>query len=812
MGKGAIMKKYLCTLLVIVLIFGLFVGTFSAEKNDGDVTDFPSDYKLDGTNVLWDVQINIAKKFPGLSGDDLANAMVPYPLYGNPDNVGDPIIFWNLMGEELDTWYQVNATCQAVGTHCYVYVEDAEWYQPVLDGTMNEVDYAGNGYITQADVDAVINTFDNTIYPIESVNFRIPPTYNGEDKITIFLTDIKDGWTGGAYYGGYFYSIDYDNTNPHSNNRHMINIDTYPHIHYPDGPTHDVNEAMGTIAHEYQHLLHFWSDPDETTWINEGQSDYAEFLTMGTFPESHLGHFMAFHSVNLEIWDSCDVSVLENYGASFLFMLYLYENFGGNSIMSLIHNDSINGRQSISNNLLFSGTTFEEVYKDWTLANLLDNPYLYGPNSGAKLGYTNLDIPSEETWYFSVINYLWGPGYNWDYGSFPFQDLAYSFEAGYPSPDIGYWGDTQQQLDANYFIYTKDQNPSTFFFEFLGNGHIDANTQFAEPSAGVEEWYSGSGNGFYDGQEHVLTKTFDFSGVSNPQMTIDTWIDIEYGWDFGYVEASTDGGVTWTHLQDTTGHMTTYRDAGAYVGTAGAYAFTGENLAWVYDVNYDLSGYANSSDVKIRFAYCTDDGYAPLGWIIDNIRITDGATVLLNGSDESDATWTSTTWALTDTIYLLDWTVYVVGYPVNGVPSQSDIFEMQINPLSGDGFIIPGLGSHYDKFVIVPSLISEEYIGGHYPYLHRGYTSPLTTPIISALPVYKNTMKKTEMLFEDVLSKWLQAEEDGKDLSGFESIMDNINAYIINSGTGPNWIYRTGQLAKALNELQYLLDKILELN
>jgi hypothetical protein len=35
----------------------------------------------------------------------------------------------------------------------------------------------------------------------------------------------------------------------------------------------------GTFAHEYQHLLEHYSDPDEVNWINEGLSDWAWSLT-----------------------------------------------------------------------------------------------------------------------------------------------------------------------------------------------------------------------------------------------------------------------------------------------------------------------------------------------------------------------------------------------------------------------------------------------------------------------------------------------------------------------------------------------------
>ena len=58
-------------------------------------------------------------------------------------------------------------------------------------------------------------------------------------------------------------------------------------VNPPDEPTGDLctsrparpNLYEGTFAHEWQHLLHYYTDPFETTWINEGLSDFAQTLT-----------------------------------------------------------------------------------------------------------------------------------------------------------------------------------------------------------------------------------------------------------------------------------------------------------------------------------------------------------------------------------------------------------------------------------------------------------------------------------------------------------------------------------------------------
>ena len=73
--------------------------------------------------------------------------------------------------------------------------------------------------------------------------------------------------------------------------RNVMTIDAYDWAHRsgaapPDEPTDDLCTSRparprmyeGTFAHEWQHLLQSYTDPDEETWVNEGLSDYAQTL------------------------------------------------------------------------------------------------------------------------------------------------------------------------------------------------------------------------------------------------------------------------------------------------------------------------------------------------------------------------------------------------------------------------------------------------------------------------------------------------------------------------------------------------------
>jgi PGF-pre-PGF domain-containing protein len=128
-------------------------------------------------------------------------------------------------------------------------------------------------------------------------------------------------------------------------------------------------------------------------------------------------------------------------------------------------------------------------------------------------------------------------------------------------------------------------------------------------------WYSTR----MDETDYYLQREFDLSNVSTATLKFYTKYDIEYGWDFGYIEVSTNNGSSWTQLAGTT--TTTFRDPGAYVGVPGAPAYTGSVSSWTIET-VSLNAYAGSK-VLFRFRYVTDEYYAEHGWLVDDISLAE---------------------------------------------------------------------------------------------------------------------------------------------------------------------------------------------
>jgi hypothetical protein len=121
-----------------------------------------------------------------------------------------------------------------------------------------------------------------------------------------------------------------------------------------------------------------------------------------------------------------------------------------------------------------------------------------------------------------------------------------------------------------------------------------------------------------------------------PKLSFAHRFNTEDGWDGGVVEISTNGGTTWTDLGT---NMLTNK----YNGTLGAGAgnnlssregFTGSIPSFI-NTTVNLSPY-NGQTAKIRFRFASDDNTAgtgtPTGWFVDDINITNAATVSMRSS------------------------------------------------------------------------------------------------------------------------------------------------------------------------------------
>lgn len=203
------------------------------------------------------------------------------------------------------------ATCRYKGAHCYIFVEESQWD---IIAAQPDVDKLGALFDSATPADP-----ERGIFELAVDAFGKPADKDGDPRIFILILDIPDNIV------GYFDNKVYE-TLPRELRRDTIYLDA-------NKLAFSAYLAHATLAHEFQHLIHWGHDSDEEAWIDEGLAGYAEELV--GFPEadpSMVPSFLADPSINLTHW----VFEAANYGKTYLFASFLAERYGAGLIRQIV--------------------------------------------------------------------------------------------------------------------------------------------------------------------------------------------------------------------------------------------------------------------------------------------------------------------------------------------------------------------------------------------------------------------------------------------------------------------------------------------
>ena len=143
-------------------------------------------------------------------------------------------------------------------------------------------------------------------------------------------------------------------------------------------------------------------------------------------------------------------------------------------------------------------------------------------------------------------------------------------------------------------------------------------TEYNTPKTGAMEWWGG----VKDKTTTTLSRSLDLTGKSDASVSASVEADIEDGYDFLYLQASTDGS-SWTNVKDDQGTE----------GITGTSDWTTHT--------WNLSAFAGKS-ITVRFAYVTDPATHGNGPFLDDITLTvDGAQVDTDGAESATGPWTA---------------------------------------------------------------------------------------------------------------------------------------------------------------------------
>lgn len=271
-------------------------------------------------------------------------------------------------------WAKIHAICKAVGDYAYIFVEEKMWDQ---------------GFVDQDDINAVLKSFekqtfkDSTkgIYQTDVENFGpVPNALDGDPKVYILFYDM-------SFYGdGAFFAFDqytqeqidsvYGTGFYYSNEKELLYMNAKNDV--------SSNLMLSVVAHEFQHMIHWNMDPDEESWINEGCAEYAMYLY--GYPDP-IVVFNMYPDNDLTMWDSG----FGDYIQSYLFIMYLYEKYGGAETIKSLVAEPLNSIEGVEQTLIniSAQRSFKEVFTDWVIANYLDVTTSYE----GQYGYRNIVLP-----------------------------------------------------------------------------------------------------------------------------------------------------------------------------------------------------------------------------------------------------------------------------------------------------------------------------------------------------------------------------------------------------------------------------------
>jgi hypothetical protein len=439
-----------------------------------------------------------------------------------------------------------------------------------------------------------------------------------------------------------------------------MTVDAFDWLHRtganpPNEPTADLCTSRparprlyeGTFAHEWQHLLHYYTDPIEGTWINEGLSDFAQTLTGYVDPsltvfeqgfDNHINCFLGFGNVqtefntnprdcggpenSLNLWNEGDNAnkVLADYGNAYAFMQFLSDRYG-TDFMSRLHLDGeLQGLASLDAALEAEGVhDTSKVLHDFQTMTLVDK--IVGESRrGIMLGVpkSRVTTPSLR----STVNFD-NPDVNDDPGAAP-NGADYNLLKKADGTVL-----SGRDLRSLQFTGVKTLPPLPLLWTVVNN----------DPDRpGNPVLFSGNASALDASAVTSVTVP-----TTDPTLRFLAKYGAEFGFDYGYVMVSTDGGKTYTAVA---GDKTVEAPLGPGLnGTTEGFE----------PHSFDLSAFAGQS-ILLGFRYVSDGSVNEGGLLVDDVTV--GGIAVSDGSS-LDAFDSPTEISPTE---VDNWNVRLIGY------------------------------------------------------------------------------------------------------------------------------------------------------
>jgi len=547
-------------------------------------------------------------------------------------HVGQEDSFW-LNNSDTRSYSRISARLVYITPHIYMYVEDGQ-------------------QVNLAALQSSADIFETQIYPTDRSIYGSEWTPGIDDDVHLTILNAVGLGKG---VGGYFSSEDEYPTsiNPYSNEREMFYIGLEDTI--PGSPDYN-----STLAHEFQHMIHWYQHPVDLSWTNEGMSVLTQHIngfSAGGLDES----FISTPDTQLNDWTDDPNAVLPHYGAGYLFMDYFTEHYGGYSILKELLQDPASPPVNFDHVLAKHGYSdhFTDVLNKWYIANYVQDT---GIDVG-EYGYPSIHLQGVKP-----------------------QHMV----SGYPTSE----NDTVHQYAAEYYDILPRGHRGTLTIRLTGAPTVRVIGN--DPYEANNEWWSNR----YDNMDSTLTRSFDLTNLRGKRATLEfaTWFDLERDYDYAFVEVSPDG-QNWMTLKGaytTTSNPNAANWGNGYTGISG----NSDSPQWVQE-HMDLTPYAGKK-IQVRFEEVTDDAVNLQGFALDNIRIPE-----LNFQDtlSTDNGWVSNGFIRSNNVLPEYYTVQALVYS----GQTFSVSTMTIDPATDQGTLtVPNFGSRIPHVVLIVSAYAAE--------------------------------------------------------------------------------------------------------
>ena len=380
----------------------------------------------------------------------------------------------------------------------------------------------------------------------------------------------------------------------------------------------------GVLAHEYTHVIQAATglfDPHsfDNVWVKEGTASYAVRVAGLVDPAEHEGHTAMIDCFTGRLFENAEdpdracpggpangltdwgelvdfgQAGASDYGAAWSFMEFLDARYGPKLVARFMNatGPSIPRLDALLAERR-APERFEDLVGEWSAAVAIDGVL---DDGATLLGARARDVQV--------------PGLNTEIA----WDAPWTHQGTLDFPQIG--------RNASDFVRLRDGSDT-----YLNAGQLQSLDFDGDEELECKFEVDPNGHGAGDAALKMRSLNLLNGAIArrvtvpadDPTLSFDVKFDTEAGWDFAYVQVSTDGGQTWKSLP--TGTSTSEHEPQAYPDiTADLPGWTGSSNGWIHE-SADLSEYAGQ-EVMIGFRYRTDPLVIGGGFWVDNVAVGD---------------------------------------------------------------------------------------------------------------------------------------------------------------------------------------------